>query len=147
MSANTPAWPCRHAPPCYSEARHWEVCGLEYPDDGLNDPVCKECGWPGCSCSCDEDTDDEENRWPIARDEIIVKQKPGYVVVQVAEETLRAIRRVRQADEAVDIPDAIVDDKQALDACEDIDKLAAASEEAWELIFRYLGDALEARGE
>lgn len=147
MTANAPAWPCRHSPPCYSEAQHWEVCGLDYPDDCLNDPVCADCGWPGCSCSCHEMTDDEENRWPIARDEIIVKQKPGYVVVQVAEETLRAIRHMRRCDEAVDIPDSIVDGKQAIDACEAIDNLAAASEEAWELIFRDLGDALSAGGE
>jgi hypothetical protein len=91
--------------------------------------------------------DDEENRRPISRNEIVVKQKPGYVVVQLAEETLRAIRSMRRCDAAVDIPDTIVDGQQALNACEAIDNLAAASEEAWELIFRDLGDVLEAGGD
>jgi len=96
---------------------------------------------------CNDDDGERYDSGVLVRDEVVVKQKPGYVVVQVAEETLRAIQRVRKADAEVEVPDAIVNNQQALDACEAIDNLAAASQEAWELIFRDLGDALEARGE
>lgn len=91
MTADCPTWPCRHDPPCYSEAQHWEVSGFEYPDNDLNDPVCKDCGWPGSSCSCnDEDADGPQA--PLVRDEVMVKRKPGCHVVQMSEETLAALR-------------------------------------------------------
>jgi hypothetical protein len=94
MSAEFPTWPCRHDPPCYSEAQHWEVSGFEYPENGLNDPVCRDCGEPGQCCTCNDDDADEHR--PLVRDEVVVKLKPGYVVVQVSEESLRVLRQFVQ---------------------------------------------------
>ena len=91
MSASVPAWPCRHVQPCRDEATHWAVCGLDYPEDDLNDPVCETCGWPGGSCMCNDDGE-RYDAGVLVRDEVVVKQKPGHVVVQLSEEALKALR-------------------------------------------------------
>jgi len=92
MSASVPAWPCRHVQPCRDEATHWAVCGLDYPEDDLNDPVCETCGWPGGSCMCNDDGE-RYDAGVLVRDEVVVKQKPGHVVVQLSEESLRSLRQ------------------------------------------------------
>jgi hypothetical protein len=91
----TTTWLCRHEPPCYTDLQHLERCGEDVSDETWSDPMCIEHGFPAPDCDvCNrerEDFVDEEK--PLVRDEVVYQRQPGYVVVQVSEESLRTLRR------------------------------------------------------
>jgi len=94
MTAVGPTWPCRHEPACYTDLEHLERCGQDVSDETWSDPMCLEHGYPGPDCdACNREREDLAD-WegPLVRDEVVVKQKPGHVVVQLSEEALKALR-------------------------------------------------------